>query len=524
MSEDRQREPGSGGTPHRGRPGAGQAPQNAGGRSPSGGSQDHIGTPRPDALIPALDEGQLAALGEIGREWDRVSADPQVWRRALPVDPSLGEYPEASEVRPGLFTRFVPVVGPDGQLPPIQTTSVSETPPVRLGRAGQALKRLVLGPPLDASAIALERMRKLVALPVLSADALSSVAYGPQAMLVVLILAGLPGLSYSLPVGAAIVILMLAVGVSYRQTIRAYPQGGGSYIVASEELGRVPGLMAAAGLLIDYVMTVAVSVASGVAAITSAYPSMQPATVWIGVGVIVILLAGNLRGIRQAGAMFAVPTYAFIAAIGALVVAGLVHAAGRGFHPVPVHHLAMVQAVTVLLVLRAFASGATAMTGIEAISNAVPSFKPVEWRNARITLSWMIGLLIGMFGGVLVITRLAGIVPVASQTVLSQLAPPQLRRRAGLCLHSGGHRGGAADGGQHLVQRLPAGAVPDGPRPAGAALIPAHRRPPHLPQRHLAAVGHLSRHLRHIPRQHRIPAAALRRSGSSSRSPFRRPA
>jgi hypothetical protein len=118
--------------------------------------------------------------------------------------------------------------------------------------------------------------------------------------------------------------------------------------------------------------------------------------------------------------MFAVPTYAFIAAIATLVVAGLVHAAGHGFHPIPVHHLAMVQDVTVLLVLRAFASGATAMTGIEAISNAVPSFKPVEWRNARITLSWMIGLLIAMFGGVLVITRLAGIVPVASLTTLSR--------------------------------------------------------------------------------------------------------
>ena len=232
-------------------------------------------------------------------------------------------------------------------------------------------------------------------------------------MLAVLVLAGLPGLSYSPPVGAAIVFLMLAVGVSYRQTIRAYPQGGGSYIVASEELGHVPGLMAAAGLLIDYIMTVAVSIASGVAAITSAYPSMQPATVWIG-GVIVILLAGNLRGVRQAGAVFAVPTYAFIATTAALVVAGLAQAAGRGFHPVPVRHLAMVQAVTVLLVLRAFASGSTAMTGIEAISNAVPAFKPVEWRNARITLSWMIGLLIGMFAGVLAI-RLAGIVPVASQ-------------------------------------------------------------------------------------------------------------
>ena len=108
MSEDGQRRPGSGGTAHRGRPGTGQARQNAGGESPPGDGQDHVGTPRPDALIPPLDEGQLAALREIGREWDRVSADPQVWRQALPVDPSLGEYPEASEVRPALFTRFVP--------------------------------------------------------------------------------------------------------------------------------------------------------------------------------------------------------------------------------------------------------------------------------------------------------------------------------------------------------------------------------------------------------------------------------
>ena len=268
----------------------------------------------------------------------------------------------------------------------------------------------------------MERMRKLVALPVLSADALSSVAYGPEAMLTVLVLAGLPGLSYSLPVGAAIVVLILAVGVSYRQTIRAYPQGGGSYIVASENLGRVAGLTAAAGLLIDYVMTVAVSIASGVAAITSAFPSLQLSATWIGVGVIVVLLVGNLRGVRQAGALFAAPTYAFIAAIAALVIAGLVHAAGRGFHPAPVPHLTAVEGVSVLLVLRAFSSGSTAMTGIEAISNAVPAFKPVEWRNARITLSWMVGLLIAMFAGVLVVAKLAGVVPEASQTMLSQLA------------------------------------------------------------------------------------------------------
>jgi amino acid transporter len=216
--------------------------------------------------------------------------------------------------------------------------------------------------------------------------------------------------------------LMLAVGISYRQTIRAYPQGGGSYIVASQNLGRVPGLMAAAGLLIDYVMTVAVSIASGVAAITSAFPSLQPATTVIGVAVIAVLLTGNLRGVRQAGIVFALPTYAFIAAIVALVAGGLVHSASRGFHPVPAGHLAVVQSLSVLLVLRAFASGCTAMTGIEAISNAVPVFKPTEWRNARTTLSWMTGLLIAMFAGVLVIAKLAGIVPESSQTMLSQLA------------------------------------------------------------------------------------------------------
>ena len=124
MSEDGQHGPGSGGTAHRGRPGAGQARQNGGGESRPDDSQDHAGTPRPHALIPALDEGQLAALREIGREWDRVSADPQVWRQALPADPSLGEYPEASKVRPAPFTRFVPAAGQGGQLPPIQTTSV----------------------------------------------------------------------------------------------------------------------------------------------------------------------------------------------------------------------------------------------------------------------------------------------------------------------------------------------------------------------------------------------------------------
>ena len=373
-------------------------------------------------MLPALDATQLAALREVGREWGRVCAPPQAWRRALPLDPSLGEYPRASEFGPARFTRFVPVAGRAGQLPAIETTRAAETPQSAGARAGQALVRLLIGPPLEASAIAAERMRKLVALPVLSADALSSVAYGPEALLTILAMAGTAGLPYSLPVGGAIVFLMLAVGISYRQTIRAYPQGGGSYIVASQNLGRVPGLIAAAGLLIDYVMTVAVSIASGVAAITSAFPSVRPAAMAIGLGVIVALLAGNLRGVRQAGSLFAAPTYAFIAAIAALVVAGLMHAAGHGFRPAPVHHLAVIQGVSALLVLRAFSSGATAMTGIEAVSNAVPAFRPPEWRNARVTLGCMIGLLIAMFAGVLVVARLAGVVPEDRQTMLSQLA------------------------------------------------------------------------------------------------------
>ncbi|MEW1697198.1 MULTISPECIES: APC family permease [unclassified Streptomyces] len=265
-------------------------------------------------------------------------------------------------------------------------------------------------------------MRKLLALPVLSADALSSVAYGPEAMLGVLVLAGTAGLAYAFPVAGAIVFLMFAVGLSYRQTIRAYPHGGGSYIVASDNLGRMPGLVAAAGLMTDYILTVAVSIASGIAAITSALPSLTPATVPLGVGVIVLLLAGNLRGIRQAGALFAAPTYVFVAAMFALIAYGLADAAGRDFAPVPTPVPGVTETVGLLLVMRAFSSGATAMTGIEAISNAVPAFKPVEWRNARTTLTWMVTLLVVMFAGIVVLIHLTGVVPREQETMLSQLA------------------------------------------------------------------------------------------------------
>jgi amino acid transporter len=353
----------------------------------------------------------------VGSEWGSAfDADTG----SLPVDPSLGGQPELSQ--PTRWGRLVHV-NPGGASPDeLEATIDDEGPALDLQTVGHHIRRAVLGPPLKSTAIVQERMRKLIALPVLSADALSSVAYGPESMLAVLALAGGSGLGWSLPVSAAIAFLMLAVGLSYRQTIRAYPHGGGSYIVASANLGRVPGLVAAAGLITDYVLTVAVSISSGLAAMTSAIPSLHSAVVPIGLALIAFLLAANLRGVRQAGALFAAPTYAFIVAIALLVIVGLIDAGGRGFRAVPPPAAHASQAVTLLLVLRAFASGSTAMTGIEAISNAVPAFKPVEWRNARSTLTWMIGLLIAMFTGIIVLVHLDGIVPESSQTVLSQLA------------------------------------------------------------------------------------------------------
>jgi amino acid transporter len=378
------------------------------------------GDPSPSDELPALDRQQVDVLRQVGRHWARAVGDRERWRRALPLEAGTVRYP--SELRPGRFGRFVRIGVQDGR--PSEVAAVEEPEGDRSGfaRLGADAHRLVLGPPLKSTAIVQERMRKLIALPVLSSDALSSVAYGPEAILSVLVLAGSGALRLSLPIAAAIAFLMLAVGVSYRQTIRAYPHGGGSYIVASENLGRTAGLLAAAGLMIDYVLTVAVSIAAGLAALTSAIPSLRADIVPIGVGVIALLLAGNLRGVRQAGALFAAPTYLFIIAVFLLVAVGLGQAAGRGFHSTPAPTLKATEGIGVLLVLRAFASGSTAMTGIEATSNAVPVFRPTTWRNARASLTWMIGLLIAMFAGTILVAHLDGIAPSANETVLSQLA------------------------------------------------------------------------------------------------------
>jgi amino acid transporter len=209
-------------------------------------------------------------------------------------------------------------------------------------------RRVVLGSPLSSSAVAHERMRKLVALAVLSSDALSSVAYGPEAMLAVLALAGSSALGLSLGVSAAIVVLMVAVGLSYRQLIRAYPHGGGSYIVADRNLGELPALIAAAGLLIDYVLTVAVSISAGVAAITSAIPGLSHANVALGLSAIAILLGGNLRGVREAGGLFSAPTYAFVLGIAMLIAVGLIDASTTGFVPARTSTVEPIEGLTVL--------------------------------------------------------------------------------------------------------------------------------------------------------------------------------
>jgi amino acid transporter len=367
----------------------------------------------PSAAYPPPTEEELSALKRLGPELELDGA-----AEPLPVDPT--KVTQRTMVPGGRLGRFVRVGSSGEGVDELEAVSDPAKTGTRRERATGGLRRALLGPPLDSTALQQERMSKKVALPVLSSDALSSVAYGPQAMLAVLVLAGSQGLDVALPIAAAIVVLIVAVSVSYRQTIRAYPHGGGSYIVASDNLGHVPGLAAAGGLMCDYILTVAVSVSSGVAAISSAIPSVGDYTVVIGIAVIALLLYGNLRGVRQAGKVFSIPTYAFIVGMLVLLAVGLGDAAGDDFVATQ-PSVTATEGLTFLLILRAFGSGATAMTGIEAISDGVPAFEPVEWRNARTTLTWMAGLLVVLFVGTTLLAHFQGLVPTNDETVLSQL-------------------------------------------------------------------------------------------------------
>ena len=284
------------------------------------------------------------------------------------------------------------------------------------------LKRWLVGPPMPLAQARHERLTKRVALAVFSSDALSSVAYATEEILLVLVLAGAAAAHLTVPIALSITALLVIVAISYQQTIYAYPSGGGSYIVARANLGTVPGLIAAAALLVDYVLTVSVSVAAGVAAITSAFPEVSTHKVALGVLCVAGIAMANIRGVRESGRIFAVPTYVFIVSFGLLVAVGAYRLLTGTLPPAAPSPVASTEALTWFLVLRAFSSGCTAMTGTEAISNGIPAFRSPESRNAAITLGFMALILGTLFVGITVLASALGVLPAESETVVSQIA------------------------------------------------------------------------------------------------------
>jgi amino acid transporter len=293
-----------------------------------------------------------------------------------------------------------------------------------------SLRKLMVGDPLPTAAEVYQRLTKVKALAVFSSDALSSVAYATEEILLVLVTAtasgaSLSALGLSLPIAIAIAILLAIVATSYYQTIHGYPSGGGAYIVAYDNLGAWPGLTAAAALLIDYVLTVAVSTTAGVAAITSAVPALLPYRVPLCLLAIALITWANLRGVRESGTLFSVPTYGFVIILLALITIGLVRLLTGGLTPVQAPASTAtaqaMQGVTIFLILRAFASGCTALTGIEAISNGIPAFQKPEADNAGKTLVAMATLLTTMFLGITFLARALHVVPVEHETIVSQI-------------------------------------------------------------------------------------------------------
>ena len=293
------------------------------------------------------------------------------------------------------------------------------------------LKRLLVGKPLPTAALLHQRLGIPAALAVFSADGLSSVAYATEEILLVLMAGGAAAAALSLPVGLAIVALVFIVAASYSQTIHAYPGGGGSYIVSKENLGVPAGLVAGAALLIDYVLTVAVSAAAGVAAITSAVPRLREHEMALALIAVWVIAAVNLRGVRESGAIFSVPTYGFIGAIFLLLCVGLVRVLQGDWHP-PTNPLAgfgvggdlgkLVSGVGMFQILRAFSGGCTALTGIEAVSNGVQAFRPPEADNAAKTMRLERTLLYTMFAGITLLAFGFEAWPKDDETVLSQVA------------------------------------------------------------------------------------------------------
>ena len=295
----------------------------------------------------------------------------------------------------------------------------------------RTFKRLVIGRPLPSSEEQHQRLTKKVGLAVFASDAISSTAYATEEILFVLFpVAGFVSLRYLVPLGWIVVVLLAIVATSYRQTIKAYPSGGGSYVVARENLGVWPSLVAGSSLLVDYVLTVAVSVSAGVAAITSAVEGLADARVLLCIIAIAVIAIANLRGVKESGRVFALPTYAYVVSLSALLVVGLAKSFFGDLGRIPedperveeiMQGTAFAQGASLFLLARAFSSGAVALTGVEAISNGVSAFKKPESKNASMTLVWMATILGTLFFGVSVLAHRLHPVPSEHETVLSQL-------------------------------------------------------------------------------------------------------
>ena len=309
-----------------------------------------------------------------------------------------------------------------------EATLAAERPRSGIRRVLMGFRHRVLGAPLTTAQAGEERLNKKKALAIFSSDALSSSAYATEEILLALMVAGAGALAYGLPISLSIAVLLAIVIVSYRQVVRAYPRGGGAYEVARQNLGLGAGLVSASAILTDYVLTVAVSISAGTLAIISAFPELAPYRVEIAVTATGLMTLGNLRGARESGTMFALPTYLFLLAFGGMILAGLARLAfGEGAGSFtesapPREEMAATQAVGVFLILRAFSSGATALTGVEAIADGVQAFKPPESKNAEITMAWMGVFLVTFFTGATFLAIRFGIVPVENESVISQTA------------------------------------------------------------------------------------------------------
>jgi len=283
----------------------------------------------------------------------------------------------------------------------------------------------LIGRPLSTADAPHQTIGKAIGLAVFASDALSSTAYATQEILVILAVAGTAAFGYVFPISIAIVVLMAIVSISYEQTIHAYPGGGGAYIVSRDNLGETPAQIAGAALLTDYILTVAVSISAGVAQIVSAYPELFPYRVWIAVAAVFFIMLINLRGVKESGIAFSIPTYFFIVMMFITIGTGLVrHFTGTLGVVVDPPHLEMEGIVSVLtpfIILHAFSSGTAALTGIEAISNGITAFKEPRSRNAGITLIWMAGILATLFLSISFLSNHIGAVPSESETVISQL-------------------------------------------------------------------------------------------------------